>query len=72
MGRADVLLALLVLAAGIAASELAENAGVEVGGIRSARQGEIIIRDVGENYGDTAKLEKDVRVVTAIASYLTR
>ncbi|HXV37580.1 MAG TPA: SIMPL domain-containing protein [Myxococcota bacterium] len=56
----------------IAANEFAENAGVEVGGIRSARQGEIIIRDVGESYGDTAKLEKDVRVVTAITFYLTR
>merc|ERR1711916_360993 len=46
----------------IAANEFAENAGVEVGGIRSARQGGFVIRDVGENYGDTKKIEKDVRV----------
>lgn len=56
----------------IAANEFAENAGVEVGGIRDARQGGFIIRDVGENYGDTAKIEKDVRVVTTITFYLTK
>ena len=55
----------------IAANEFAENAGVKVGGIRSARQGGFIIRDVGENYGDTKKIEKDVRVVTTITFYLT-
>lgn len=56
----------------LAANEFASNAGVEVGGIRSARQGGFIIRDVGENYSDTAKIEKDVRVVTTITFYLTR
>jgi hypothetical protein len=55
----------------IAANEFAENAGVNVGGIRNARQGSFIIRDVGENYGDTVKIEKDVRVVTTITFYLT-
>ncbi len=55
----------------IAANEFAENAGVEVGGIRSARQGGFVIRDVGENYGDTKKIEKDVRVVTNITFFLT-
>ena len=55
----------------LAANEFAENAGVEVGGIRNARQGGFIIRDVGENYGDTKKIEKDVRVVTTITFYLT-
>ncbi len=55
----------------IAAKEFAENAGVDVGGIRSARQGSFFVRDAGEEYGDTAKIEKDVRVVTTITFYLT-
>lgn len=55
----------------IAANEFAANAGVRVGGIRSALQGGFNIRDAGEEYGDTAKLEKDVRVVTTITFYLT-
>ena len=55
----------------IAANEFAENAGVTVGGIRSARQGGFIIRDLGENYGDTQKIEKTVRVVTNVTFFLT-
>lgn len=55
----------------IAANEFATNAGVQVGGIVNARQGGFVIRDVGESYGDTAKIEKDVRVVTNITFYLT-
>ena len=55
----------------IAANEFAENAGVKVGSISSARQGGFIVRDAGEDYGDTAKIEKDVRVVTTITFYLT-
>lgn len=55
----------------IAANEFAVNAGVSVGGIRSARQGSFYVIDAGEEYGDTAKLEKDVRVVTTITFYLT-
>jgi hypothetical protein len=55
----------------IAANEIAANAGVKVGGIRSARQGSFIVRDVGEGYGDTAKVDKDVRVVTTTTFYLT-
>lgn len=54
----------------IAANEFAENAGVTVGGIRSALQGSFYIRDAGEEYGDTDKIEKDVRVVTTITFYL--
>ena len=54
-----------------AAIEFAENAGVSVGGIRSARQGSFYIRDAGEDYGDTKKIEKDMRVVTTITFYLT-
>ena len=55
----------------LAANEFATNAGVKVGGIRSARQGGFVIRDVGVNYGDTQKIEKDVRVVTNITFFLT-
>lgn len=55
----------------IAANEFAVNAGVKVGGIRTARQGGFVIRDVGENYGDTGKIEKDVRVVTNVTFLLT-
>jgi hypothetical protein len=54
----------------IAANEFAENAGATVGGIRNARQGNFYVRDAGEEYGDTAKIEKDVRVVTTITFYL--
>ena len=55
----------------LAANEFATNAGVKVGGIRTARQGGFVIRDVGENYGDTQKIEKDVRVVTNVTFLLT-
>lgn len=55
----------------VAANEFAENAGVKVGSIRDARQGSFYIRDVGEEYGDTTKIEKEVRVVTNITFYLT-
>lgn len=55
----------------IAANEFATNAGVKVGGIRYARQGGFIIRDVGENFGDTKKIEKNVRVVTNVTFLLT-
>ena len=55
----------------VAANEFAQIAGVKVGGIRSARQGNFFIRDAGENYGDRRKIDKDVRVVTTITFYLT-
>ena len=55
----------------IAANEFAKNADVKVGGIRSAYQGSFYIRDVGEEYADTKKIEKTVRVVTTITFYLT-
>jgi len=55
----------------IAANEFAKNAGVKVGGIRSAHQGNFFILDAGEEYGDSTKIEKDVRVVTTITFYLT-
>ena len=54
----------------LAANEFATNAGVKVGGIRSAIQGGFVIRDVGKNYGDTNKIEKDVRVVTNVTFLL--
>ncbi len=55
----------------LAAKEFAENAGVHVGGIRTARQGGFIVRDVGQDYGDTNKIIKNVRVVTTITFFLT-
>lgn len=55
----------------LAANEFADNAGVKVGGIRAARQGGFVIRDVGESYGDTGKIEKEVRVVTNVTFFLT-
>ncbi len=55
----------------LTANEFATNAGVKVGGIRSARQGGFIIRDIGESYGDTKKIDKDVRVVTNVTFFLT-
>jgi len=55
----------------IAANEFASNAGVKVGKIRSARQGSFFVRDAGQEYGDTNKIQKDVRVVTTITFYLT-
>jgi hypothetical protein len=54
----------------IAANEFADNAGVTVGGIREAKQGRFTVRDAGENFGDTAKIEKDVRVITTVTFYL--
>ncbi|MDB4492282.1 SIMPL domain-containing protein [bacterium] len=55
----------------IAANEFASNAGVEVGGIRTARQGSFFIRDAGSESSDSYKIEKDVRVVTTITFFLT-
>jgi len=55
----------------LAANEFAINAGVKVGGIRRATQGGFIIRDIGQNYGDTQKIEKNVRVVTNVTFFLT-
>lgn len=55
----------------LAANEFATNAGVKVGGIRSAIQGGFVIRDVGQNYGDTQKIDKNVRVVTNVTFLLT-
>ena len=55
----------------IAANEFAENAGVTVGGIRYARQGNFSVRDAGAVYGNNTKVEKDVRVVTNVTFMLT-
>ena len=55
----------------IAANEFASNAGVEVGGIRTARQGSFFIRDAGSESSDSYKIEKNVRVVTTITFFLT-
>jgi len=56
----------------IAANEFASNAGAKVAGIRKARQGNFEIRDYAEDWGNTAKLDKNVRVVTTITFYLTQ
>lgn len=55
----------------IAANEFAVNAGAKVGRIRSARQGGFNVRDAGKDFGDTAKIYKDVRIVTTISFYIT-
>jgi hypothetical protein len=55
----------------LAANEFAQIAGVEVGGIRNARQGNFSILDAGENYTNTNSIEKDVRVVSTITFYLS-
>ena len=55
----------------LAANQFAENAGVNVGGIRTARQGNFTIRDAGSNYGNTNEIEKDIRVVTQVTFVLT-
>ncbi len=54
----------------IAANEFASSAGAKVGKIRNARQGSFYIRDAGSEYGDTEKIDKEVRVVTTITFYL--
>ena len=54
----------------IAASEFAKNAGTKVGRIKTAQQGRFVIRDRGEEYGDSAKINKTVRVITTISFYL--
>lgn len=54
-----------------AATEFAVNAGVQVGGIRTARQGNFVIRDVGSDYGDSNRIQKTVRVVTTTSFFLT-
>lgn len=55
----------------IAADEFASNAGIEVGGIRQARQGGFYIRDAGSEHSTTDEIDKTVRVVTTITFYLT-
>lgn len=54
----------------IAANEFAKNAGVKVGGIKNANQGNFLIVDEGESFGDSEKINKTVRVVTTISFYL--
>ena len=54
----------------LAADEFAANAGVKVGGIRTARQGTFSVRDVGGGYSDRTKIEKIVRVVTSVTFVL--
>jgi hypothetical protein len=53
-----------------AANEFAQIAGVKVGSIKSARQGNFSIRDRGQSYNDNRNIVKDVRVVTTISFYL--
>jgi len=55
----------------VAATEFASNAGIQVGAIRSARQGGFTVRDANEERSESRKIEKDIRVVTTIEFYLT-
>lgn len=55
----------------IAAEEFASNAGVEVGAIREARQGNFSIRDTGDPNSEFFEIDKLVRVITTIEFYLT-
>ena len=57
-------------AARVAAKELAGNTGVTLGRIKSANQGRFTVVDKGEDYSDTDRIEKKVRVVTQIKFYL--
>ncbi len=57
-------------AARVAAKELAGNTGVKLGRIKSANQGRFTVVDKGEDYSDTDRIEKKVRVVTQIKFYL--
>ncbi|MEM7143792.1 MAG: SIMPL domain-containing protein [Verrucomicrobiota bacterium] len=54
----------------IAANEFADDAGVNVGGIRSALQGRFEIKDAAGS-SSTSKIDKEVRVITTIVFYLT-
>jgi len=54
----------------IAADEFVKNVGATISGIKSARQGGFTILDEGSEYGDTAKINKIVRVVTTVSFYL--
>lgn len=54
----------------IAASEFVQNAGIKVGSIQNASQASFTIVDAGASYGDTRKIEKDVRVVINVTFYL--
>ncbi len=53
-----------------AANEFAKNVEAQVGSIKSASQGRFSITDSGASYGDSAKIEKNVRVITNITFYL--
>ncbi|MEM7508300.1 MAG: SIMPL domain-containing protein [Pseudomonadota bacterium] len=55
----------------LAAEEFASNAGVEVGAIREARQGNFSIRDTGDPNSEFFEIDKLVRVITTIEFYLT-
>ncbi|MEM7239526.1 MAG: SIMPL domain-containing protein [Pseudomonadota bacterium] len=55
----------------VAAEEFASNAGVEVGAIRQARQGNFSIRDTGDPGSEFFEIDKLVRVITTIEFYLT-
>lgn len=69
----DIKPAMLELAtknARIAANEFAKNAGVRVGTIRSASQGNFSITDSNDDYDYGNSPDKKVRVVTGIEFYL--
>ena len=54
----------------IAAQEFANNVDATIGGIKTASQGRFSIKDIGEDYYDTRKINKKARVVTNVEYYL--
>ncbi len=54
----------------VATEEFAKYAEVIVGDMRSARQDNFSVCDVGEGYQDTRKIERTLRVVTIMTFYL--
>ena len=54
----------------IAAQEFANNVDATIAGIKTASQGRFSIKDIGEDYYDTRKINKKVRVVANVEYYL--
>lgn len=55
-----------IAAARKSAERFAQDSQSELSGIRRANQGSVSIRDVGEDYSDTAAIDKKVRIVSTV------